>query len=85
MVVFEVHLAHGADPSHLLTAEILKETQAQVMTIDEARKVGFDGLPPAPEGTEVRLIACVQSHAKWIRDRLERNEIVGGYRVHEVG
>lgn len=85
MVVFEVHLAPMADPKHLLSEELLKETQAQIMTLDEARKVGFAGLPPPPEGVEVRLIACVQSHAKWIRDRLERSEAVGGYRVHEVG
>jgi hypothetical protein len=85
MVVFEVHLAPSADPSTILSKEVQKETQAQVMTLDEARSVGFGGLPPAPEGAEVRLIACSQRDAKWIQGLLEKSEAVGGYRVHEVG
>jgi hypothetical protein len=85
MLVFEVHLAPHADPSSILSKEVLKETQAQIMTIDEARSVGFAGLPPAPEGAEVRLIACVESHRKWIQGLLEKSEAVGGYRIHEVG
>jgi hypothetical protein len=85
MVVFEVHLAPSADPSQILSKEVQKETQAQIMTIDEARSVGFDGLPPAPPGADIRLIACAQRDAKWIQGLLEKSDAVGGYRVHEVG
>lgn len=83
MVVFEVLLAPGADPDRLLTADVKKETQAQVMTLDEARKVGFAGLPESP-GHEVRLIAVARRDAPWIHRQLETNEAVGSFRVHEV-
>lgn len=85
MVVFEVHLAPGADPSDILSKEQLKETGAQIMTLAEAESVGFGGLPPAPPGTEVRLIACRESDRKWIQGTLEKADAVGGYRVHDVG
>ena len=45
MVVFEVYVAPGADPASILSAETARETKAQVMTMDEAKKVGFSGLP----------------------------------------
>ncbi len=82
--VFEVHIAPGSDPDSLLSENVKKETQAQVMTFDEARKVGFQGLPD-PGGAEVRLIAVAKRDAPWIQRVLENNEAVAGFRVHEVG
>jgi hypothetical protein len=84
MVVFEVHLAPGADPSLLVSPETQRETQAQVMTLDEARKVGFAGLPEPPPGTVVRLIAVAKRDAPWIHRALETSEGVGTFRVHDV-
>lgn len=84
MVVFEVFLAPGADPTTLLSAEILKSTGAQVMTIDEARKVGFAGLPEPSDGKVVRLIAVAKRDAPWIHRTLETSEAVGGFRMHDV-
>ena len=84
MVVYEVFLAPGADPAHLLSKETQRETQAQVMTMDEARKVGFAGLPDPPAGKEVRLIAVAKRDAPWIHRALETNEAVGTFRVHDV-
>jgi hypothetical protein len=83
MVVFEVHLVPGADASTLVSKEIQRETGAQVMTLDEAKQVGFAGLP-TPGGKEVRLIAVRKSDAPWIHRMLETNEIVGGFKVHDV-
>jgi hypothetical protein len=83
LVVFEVHVAPGSDPGTLLTEEAMRETKAQVMTPDEARKVGFAGLP-AFQG-EVRLIAVARPDAKWIQRALESNEGVAGFKIHEVG
>lgn len=83
MVVFEVFVAPGADPGHILSAETKRETNAQVMTLDEARKVGFSGLPESP-GKEVRLIAVAKRDAPWIHRALETNDAVGTFRVHEV-
>jgi hypothetical protein len=85
MVVFEVHLAPDAGPVELLSQETLKETQAQVMTLDEAGKVGFGGLPAPPAGVDVRLIAVAKRDAGWVQKRLDANEGVAGYKVHEVG
>jgi len=84
MVVFEVFLAPGARVSSLLSDEIKRDTKAQVMTLDEARKVGFSGLPDPPGGTEVRLIAVARRDAPWVHRALETNEAVGSFRMHEV-
>jgi hypothetical protein len=84
MVVFEVHVAPGADPEHILSKEQLRETQAQVMTLDEARKVGFGGLPEPPPGKQVRLIAVARRDAAWVHRALETSEAVGTFRAHDV-
>jgi len=84
MVVFEVHLAPDAEPQSLLSAEVLRETQAQIMTVAEAKKVGFDGVPDPPPGREVRLIAVTKRDAPWIHRALETNEAVGAFRMFDV-
>jgi hypothetical protein len=83
MVVFEVFLAPGADPGALLSPETLKETKAQVLTLEEAQKVGFGGLPD-PGDKVVRLIAVTQRDAPWIHRTLETSEAVSGFRMHDV-
>lgn len=84
MVVFEVFLAPGADASQLLTAETTRETGAQVMTLNQARKVGFAGLPEPPPGVDVRLVAVAKRDAPWIHRTLETNEGVASFKVHDV-
>jgi hypothetical protein len=84
MAVFEVYLAPGADAAELLSAETLKATAAQVMTLAEAKKVGFGGLPEPPPGKDVRLIAVARRDAPWIHRALETSEAATGFRVHEV-
>ncbi len=85
LIVFEVHVAPGSDPATILTAEIQRETQAQVMTHAEAGKVGFGGLPAPPADHEVRFVAVAKRDAPWVQRALEGNEGVGGFKVHEVG
>jgi hypothetical protein len=53
------------------------------MTVDEARQVGFGGLPDL--GPNVRLIAVAQRDERWIQRALEMNPAVGGFRTHAVG
>lgn len=84
LVVFEVHVAPGSDPSQILSAETARETQAQVMTPEEARKVGFSGLPDTGNAV-VRYVAVAARDKAWILRALETNEAVGGFKVHEVG
>jgi hypothetical protein len=83
MVVFEVVLAPGADPGMLLSEEMKRETGVQVMTVEEARNAGFAGLPD-PGNKEVRLLAVRKRDAPWIHQKLETNEVVASFRVHEV-
>lgn len=83
MVVFEVFLSPGADPKRLLSEETLRETQAQVMTVDEARKVGFSSVPD-PGDKEVRLIAVTKRDASWIHRTLESSDFVASFRTHDV-
>jgi hypothetical protein len=85
LVVFEVHIAPGSDPASVLTPETQRETQAQIMTFAEAKKVGFSGLGDAPTDHEVRLIAVAKPDAAWIQRSLESNEGVAGFRLHEIG
>lgn len=80
--VFEVHLVPGSDTSSLISDEIKKETKAQVMTVAEAKAVGFGGLPDL--GPDVRLIAVAKRDGQWIQRALERSEIVSGFKIHEV-
>jgi hypothetical protein len=82
LTVFEVHLVPGSDASGLLSPEILNETKAQVMTVAEAKAVGFGGLPDL--GPNVRLIAINKRDAQWIQRALERSDIVSGFKIHEV-
>jgi hypothetical protein len=83
IVVFEVFVAPGASPDGLISQEIQRDTGAQVMTLDEARKVGFSGIAESA-GSVVRLIAVRKRDAPWIHRTLETSEAVGSFRVHEV-
>ncbi|MEZ4302235.1 MAG: hypothetical protein R3B70_45325 [Polyangiaceae bacterium] len=84
LAVFEVYVVAGSDPEDLLSKETIKSTNAQIMTLDDAKKVGFGGLPEPPPGKEVRLIAVARRDATWIHRALETSEVVAGFRVHEV-
>jgi hypothetical protein len=85
LLVFEVHLAAGCDGSGILSEEMQQSTQAQIMTLDEARAVGFSGLSTEGEGGErVRLIVAIARDRGFLASALERSPEVTGFRVHEV-
>lgn len=84
LTLFEVVIARGHDPDALLSQEALADTQAQVMTLDEAKAVGFSGAQPDPKGREIRLIAVAPRDAQYVQRRLEANDAVQSFRVHEV-
>ena len=83
MVVFEVFVAPGADPSQILREETCRETQAQIMTLADAQKLGLRGVPD-PGGKEVRLILVKRQYLNWIHRSLEMSDAVAKFRVHEV-
>jgi hypothetical protein len=84
LIVFEVIVAAGHDPDTLLSDEVLAETQAQVMTPEEATALGFQGVRPDPKGREVRLIAVAPRDSQFVQRRLEANGAVQSFRPHEV-
>lgn len=81
LIVFEVHLVPARADEPLLSDESLAETNAQVMTVAEAKAVGFDGLP---NDDNVRLIAVASRDKGFVQSALERADFVTGFRVHEV-
>ena len=84
MVLIELHLAPGARTFEL-SPEILRDTQAQMMTSDQARSVGFGGLPSPPAGTEVRYVAVLERDSRWILNAIEADPNVSSFRMHQVG
>lgn len=83
MVVFEVFVAPGGDPSQMLSEETRRETQAQVVTHAEAERLGLRGLPD-PEGKDVWVVLVNQRYVNWIHRSLEMSDAVAKFRVHEV-
>ena len=83
MVVFEVYLVPGADAADILSEETRRETQAKILTHEEAVRVGFVGLPE-PEDREMRIIAVSHRYLSWIHRALEMSAAVHKFRVHEL-
>jgi hypothetical protein len=85
LVLFEVTIARGADVSQLLSPEVARDAKAKVLTWDEARALGFAGVPEPPADREVRYISAIGRDAKWISHILETSSIVDKMRTYEVG
>jgi hypothetical protein len=81
-VLFEVLLAPGSPGQGLLTEETLRDTQAQVMTREEAEAVGFSGLPD--DGQPRRYIICAERDAGRIRNALTASNAVAAYDMHPI-
>jgi hypothetical protein len=84
LIVIEALVSPGYDPDKIITEETRRDTQAQVMTIPEAEKIGFTGLRPDPQGRETRLVVIAPRDSQRIQRQLEANEAVSSFRVHEV-
>jgi hypothetical protein len=84
MILIEAHLARGTSTFEL-SPDILRDTEAQVMTAEQASAVGFGGLPAPPPGIEVRYVAVLERDSRWILNALEADPNVSGFRMHQVG
>lgn len=84
-VAFVVHVVQGVDPEELLSDETKKETQAVVMSLEDAAKMGFSssGVQVKP-GQEVCLIIVARRDAPWISRSLEQHEKVAGFQQVDV-
>lgn len=79
--VFEVHLAPNRSGDDFLSDETLEETNAQVMTTEQASALGFQGIPDDPN---VRLVVVMHRDRKFMAGALERAHDVVGFRAHEI-
>ena len=82
-VAFVVHMVKGSDADTLLSDETKRETQAVVMSLEDAGKMGFAtaGITAKP-GQEINIIIVARRDAPWIRRQIEGHEKVAGF--HEV-
>lgn len=80
--LFVAYLTPGANPSAILSAETVSDTSAQVMTPEQARGVGFGGLPEL-QG-EVALIVVRTSDRGRILNSLEASPLVTRFSMHDV-
>lgn len=84
-VAFVVHVARGADVESLFSDEMKKETQAVVMALEDAQKMGFTttGINPKPN-QHVQIVIVAKRDAPWVHRTLEHGEGVAGFDVAEV-
>ena len=82
LMLFEVFLAPGHEQDELLSLEALETTHAQVMTPEDAERVGFAGIPNDPRPR--LFIACAAADGGLVRNRLEGSHAVSAYNIHEV-
>lgn len=84
MTLFEVYLSEGTDPTQLLSAEVLSETNAQIMSAQQAEQVGFGGLPPPALSAPRVFVAVVARDAAFVQRRLEAHVGVVSFKVHHL-
>lgn len=84
-VAFVVHVVKGVDPEELLSDETKKETQAVVMSLEDAGKMGFSatGVQVKP-GMEACIIVVARRDSPWIARSLEQHDKVGGFQQIDV-
>ncbi len=84
MRLFEVFLAPSATNKPLFSDELLKETGVQVFSPAEAELVGLEGIPEDPEGRDRVLVACSPTDERLIHTRLEANQDVASFKLHDL-
>ncbi len=83
LVIFEVYLASEDQASTILSPETLESTKAQILTPDEATKIGVQGVPK--ETTHpLRLLVAAAKDMNFLSSQLEGNLGVVGFRVHQI-
>ena len=86
LIVFEIYVRPGFDPDVFLSEEARKETEARVLTREEAEKHGLAGLPePSTEHGEVRYVPVNANHRRWIERAIDADPHINSFNVHDVG
>lgn len=84
-VLFEVILAPAARVEHLLTEETLRDTQAQIITREEAEQLGVHSITDDPHGRDRGFIAVNKLNERYLQNELETHHEVADFRVHTLG
>jgi len=82
--MFEVYLAPGATGEGMFTQETLDDTMAQMMTPEQAKAVGFDGLPEPPDGVNALFVVVAKRDERRIHNALEASAQAAQFQMHEV-
>ncbi len=83
LTVFELYITSVADPSALLSDEMKQETGGVVMTLEEAKALGFSGFRPQP-GQRLRIVAVRGDDTAWVARSFEANDAVLSFQMHHV-
>lgn len=81
---FVAYLYPGVHSPELVSEEMLAHSKVQVMTLAQAEKLGFSGVPPHPDGGEVWLIMGRKQDVNWLQRSLDSNPAVAQYQMVEV-
>lgn len=83
LILFELHVRPGFDEDVFLSEEGRRETEARVMTREQAEVAGLSGLPES-DG-EVRYVLVNARHRRWIERAIDADAQVTGFNVHDIG
>lgn len=84
LVVFAAYMARGHGDDELISQEMLEHSKAQVMSLDQAQKLGFQGIPDHPSGGSVKVIVARKQDVSWIQRRLDSHPWVQQFEMAEV-
>jgi len=84
-VAFVIQMARGTDRESLLSEETKRETQAVVMSLEDAAQMGFSasGVEALP-GQEVAIIVVAKRDAPWVHRAIESSPVVSGFKQADV-
>ncbi len=84
LIVIEVYVERAADADALLSDEVRLQTNAKIMTLQQAEAAGFQGFQPQLDKGQYRIIKVDKPDSQWVLRSLENHASVIGYQVHEL-
>jgi hypothetical protein len=85
LIVFELYVRPGFDKDSFLSEESRRETEARVLTREEAENAGLSGLPEPQHPGEVRYVLVNARHRRWVERAIDAAPEITGFNVHDVG
>lgn len=82
--MFEVAAAAAGRTENLLSEKVLRDTNARVMTQDEAERRGFQGAAVNARGGDRFYIQVAKRHQRMIGSLLETNPDVADFVLYDL-